>query len=175
MYNNLKKVNLMKKSVSILLFLFLIFNVAYAKKSHDGETYTMEQLKGTWSFSHKDSTDNSAIEINGTNTYYLNGTLISKGNIKIYNSDKTLSSDTNVIMNDEWTIEGNKLIEQAVECQFEYIKKPKDNVIAMMMEMLLKSMCNDQVKVASTITDISSEKFTTITIGKTEVFTKVKF
>jgi len=165
----------MKQIISTFLFISLLFSETYAKENHKTKTYSMEQLEGTWNFLYEDNDDDTSIIISGTNTYSLNGTLLSKGTIKIYNADKTLSADTNIIMHDEWTVEGNKLIEQVIECQFDYIKKSKDTFVAMMMNILLKSMCNIQIKTTSIITDISPEKFTTNDDGETQIYNRVKF
>ena len=160
----------MKQTILILLLL----TETYAQESHQTKTYSMEQLKGTWNYFYEDNDTDSSMVISGTNTYSLNGTLISKGSIKFFNADKKLSAKTNIIMHDEWSIEGNKLIEQVIECQFDYIKKSKDDFIVMMMDIVLKSMCNAQLKTTSDILDISPEEFTTRDLNETQVYTKVK-
>ncbi len=174
MYNYSKKAISMQKTILTLLFSTLLLSETYAKESYKTETYSMEQLKGTWKFLYEDSDEDTSLVMQGTNTYSLNGTLLSKGNIKIYNSDKILASDTNIIMHDEWSIEDNKLTEQVIECQFDYIKKSKDDFLSMMLNIILKSMCNSQTKVTSTITNISSQEFTTNDDGEIQVYTKIK-
>ena len=146
----------MKKVVAFVLASLLSVGILYAKEDSI-KNYNMDSFIGSWKYSETIQDKDPLISVQSIDTYKNDGSLISKGDIKMYDINKTLIAHTNVEFIEKWSVAGSKYTEQVIECKRDEILKVKDPMDNMLLNMILSTICDRQTKMTHKIIQVSED------------------